>query len=185
MSEEVVFVDLDAHRLQDRLETQLCDHFFLGYCDVELLLELEQLASRVELVEGDVLGSVESSVLSHLFDGLLQHLGGVLEADLVESRQDVGISEVFFPLDFDGSGILYFRVDSSLWSIVDPLAHKDLILLAEEIRSLSLSLIIHPMPLKVVSASLGQYSISAPFSHVPHSFVHIAIGVDHSSLAMR
>lgn len=183
--EEVVFVDLDAHSLQDRLETQLCDHFFLGHCHVELLLELKQLASRVELVERNVLGSVESSVLSHLFDWLLQHLGWVLEADLIERRQDVGIGEVFLSFDFDGSGILDFRVNSSLWRIVNPLTHKDFILLAEEIRSLPLSLIIDPMALKVVSTSLGQNSISTPLAHVPHSFVDIAVGVDHSSLTMR
>lgn len=182
--EEVIFVDLDAHGLQDGLQTQLCDQFFLGHCDVELLFELEQLASSVELVERNVLGSVESSVLPHLFNGLLEHLSRILEADLIEGRQDVWIGKVFLPLDLDGGGIFYFRVNSGLWRIVNPLAHKDLILLAKKVRALSLSFVIHPMPLKVVSASLGQNAITAPLAHVPHSFVDIAIGVDHSSLSV-
>ena len=108
MPQEVVFIDLDSHGLQDGLETQLGDNLLLGHCDVELLLELEQLASRVELVERDVLRSVKSPVLPDLFDGLLKHLRRVLEADLVESRQDVRISKVFLPFDLDGSGVFDF-----------------------------------------------------------------------------
>lgn len=84
MEQELVFVDLDAHVLQDCLEGELGDDLLFGDCDVELLLELHELASGVELVEGDVLGAVEGAVLADFFYGLLEDCCWVLEADLVE-----------------------------------------------------------------------------------------------------
>ena len=51
---------------------------------------------------------IDSAVASHLLDRLLEHCGRVLEADLVELRQDVRISEMLFSLDFDRGWVLNF-----------------------------------------------------------------------------
>lgn len=183
--QQLVFLNLDAHILQDCLQTQLGDHFPLGHCNVELLLQLHQLCPRIEFVERNMLCSVEGSILPHLFDRLFQHCSGVLQAYLIEGGQDIGVCEMFFAFDLDGCGVFHFRVDASLGSIIDPLAHEYLILFAEEVGALPLPLIVDPVPLEVISAALGEDAVAASLANVPHALVDIAVGVDHASLAVR
>ena len=91
---------------------------------------------------------------------------------------------MFLSFNSDRSRILNFRVDTRLRSIIDPLTHKDLVFLAEKVRPLALSLIIDPVAFEMVSTTFGQHSVAASLPHVPHPFVDISIGVDHSSFSM-
>ena len=92
---------------------------------------------------------------------------------------------MLFSLYFYRGGIFNLRVDSSLGRIIHPLSYEYLIFLTEEIRSLPLSLVVDPVPLEVVSASLGENSVSTALAHIPHALVDISIGVDHTPLAVR
>ena len=91
---------------------------------------------------------------------------------------------MLLPLDFDGSRVLYLRVDSCFWSIINPLPNKNLVLFEEEVRPLPLSFIIDPMPFKMISDSLGEDPIATSLAHIPHSLIDISVGVNHPALTM-
>ena len=131
-----------------------------------------------------MLGSVKSPVLSHFLNRLLEDSSGILEADLVEGGQDIWICEVLLPLNLDRGGVFDFGVNTGFGGIIDPLAHKDLVLLAEKVGALSFALVVDPVPLEVVPASLGEHSVATALAHVPHALVDVAVGVDHPALAV-
>jgi len=182
--QQLLLLDLDAHVLKHCLEAQLADHLLLTHRHAELLLQLHQLPTSVQLVQRDVLGTVKSPVLSHFLDRLLEDGSGVFEANLVESGKDIRICEVLLPLNLDRGGVFDFGVNTGLGGIVDPLAHEDLVLLAEEVGALSFALVVDPVPLEVVAAAFGEHSVAAALAHVPHALVDVAVGVDHPALAV-
>ena len=132
-----------------------------------------------------MLSSVDSPVFSHLFNRLLQHYCRVFQSDLVKRRQNIGVCEMFFSLDFDGSRVFHLGVNSCFGSVIDPFPNKNFILLRKEVRPLAFPLIIDPMSFKVITTSFGEYSISNPFAHIPHSLINVSVRIDHSTLPMR
>ncbi len=131
-----------------------------------------------------MLGAIKGSILSYFFDWLLQDTSWVLQADLLERRKNVVVCEMFLSLDFDWSWILNLRVNPCFGSIINPLSNKYLILLTKEIGALPFPFIIDPMTFEMITTSLGQYTIATPLSHIPHSFIDIAIRVNHPSFSM-
>ena len=92
---------------------------------------------------------------------------------------------MFLSFYFNWCWILNLRINSWFWSIWYPLSNKDFVFLSKKIRTLTLSHIIYPMTLKMISTSFSHYTITAPFSHKPHSLINISIFIYHSPLSMR
>lgn len=184
MLHQLLLIELNTHVLHNSLQTQTSYHLSLVHSHSELLLELQQLSLSIQFIQRDVLGSVESSILSHLFDGLLQHRCGVLKSNLFKRWKNVWICEMLFPLNLYRSRVLNFGIDASFGCIIDPLPNKDFILFTEKVGPLTFSFVVDPMAFKVISTPLGEDTVSASLSHVPHPFVDVSVGVDHSSLTM-
>jgi len=128
--------------------------------------------------------SVYSSVFSYFLDRLFEDCRWIFQAYLFKLWQNIRICEMFFSLNLYRCRVLYFRIYSCFWSIINPLSDKYFVLLAEEIRSLAFSFIVYPMTFEMISDSFCQNSIAASFAHVPHAFVDISVQVYHSSLSM-
>ena len=132
-----------------------------------------------------MLCSVCCSISTHFFYWFLQNSRWICEAYLVKWRQNVRISEMFLSLNFDWCWVLDLWIHTSFRCICYPFSNKYFVFLRKEVRSLTFSHIIDPMPFKVITTSLCQDSVTTSFSLKPHTFIDIPIFVDHSSLSMR
>lgn len=99
---------------------------------------------------------------------------------------------MLFSLYFYTSRIFYLWINSSFWCISNPLSNEYFIFLWKEIRSLTLSHIIYPMTLEMVSTTFSQNTISTSLSLKPHSWISnkitlidITIFKNHSTFSMR
>lgn len=162
----------------------LADRLGLVHCGVEVLLKFQQLLLAIELVDGDVSGSISCSVLLDVLHGLLEHGGGLFQTYRRKVGQDVVVREMLLSFWFDGVRVFHLREHSSLRGILDPLSHKYLALFGVKIRALSLSHVVHPMTLEMVPAPFRQHAVSASLPHEPHPFIHVSVGEYHSSLPM-
>lgn len=67
----------NAHVHQDCFHAQSCYCIVLVYGHAELFLELEELGTGIELVEGDVLCAIDCAVFADFLYGLFEDLGWV------------------------------------------------------------------------------------------------------------
>jgi len=81
--------------------------------------------------------------------------------------------------------IFNFSVHSTFWLIIYPFSNKKLILLRKIIRSLTFSLVINPMTLKMISISLCKNSVPVSFTFMPLAFIDVFICIDHSPFSLR
>lgn len=91
---------------------------------------------------------------------------------------------MFFSLNFYRSRVLNLGIYSSLGGVIYPLTYKDFVFFTEKVGPLTFSFVVDPVTFKMISTPLGEHAVSASFSHVPHPFVDVSVGVDHSSLTM-
>ena len=81
--------------------------------------------------------------------------------------------------------ILNFGIDPAFGLVIHPLPYKELVLLAEVIRALTLSLIVYPVAFKVISISLGKHPITVALALMPLTFIDVFVGIDDSSFSLR
>lgn len=129
-------------------------------------------------------GSISCSISTYFLDWFLQNSCWVCKAYFIKWWQNIWISKMFLSLYFHWCRVLNFRINSCLWCISDPLTDKNFVLFWEKVWALTLSHIIDPMPLKMITTSFSQHSISTSFTLKPHALIDIAIFVDHSTFTM-
>ena len=132
-----------------------------------------------------MLSPVNCPIFTNFLNSILKNSSRILQPNLIKRRKNVRVSEMLLPFYLNWCWVFNLWINSCFRCIVNPLANKYLILFTEEVRSLSFSLVVDPVPLKMISHSFCQHSISTPFSHVPHTLINISIRIYHPSLSMR
>lgn len=127
---------------------------------------------------------ISCSVFSNFFYWFLENSSWICQSNFIEWWQNIWICKVFFSFNLDWSWVFNFWINACFWCISNPLSNKYFIFLWKEVWSLTLSHIINPMTLKMITTSFGKDSITTSFTFKPHTFIYIAIFVNHSSLSM-
>ena len=97
----------------------------------------------------------------------------------------VRMIEVSHPcLHFLSLFVLYLCIDSTLRLVVHPLSNEELPLLAEVVRALSFTIVIHPVAFEMIPRTLSKHAVPVALAFMPPPLVDIAIRVDHSALAV-
>ena len=91
---------------------------------------------------------------------------------------------MFLPFYFHRCRILHFWIYSCFRSICHPLSNEYFILLCEKVWSLTLPLIVDPMPFEMISTPLCHDSVATTHSDEPHSLIYVPVWVNHSTLSM-
>jgi hypothetical protein len=75
-------------------------------------------------------------------------------------------------------------VDTVFRLVCNPLSNEKLVLVMVEIRALTLSKIVDPVTLKVITITFGHYSVTVPLGLVPLAFINTFVSVYHSTLSL-
>jgi hypothetical protein len=151
---------------------------------VEGCSQVHQLLGGEHLLKRDVLHTEVRSYSLGPLHSLLKQSRWIGQLQLWDWRQDIWVLEEGLLGSLFGILVLDLGVDSGLWLVINPFSDEELVLIAVEVRALSLALVIDPMALEVVAISLGEYAIPISLALVPLALVDVTIGVDHSALAL-
>lgn len=72
-------------------------------------------------------------------------------------------------------------VNGTFWAIIYPLSNYYFFLIAKVVTSRSLSFVVHPVTLKIISVVFCQKSIAISFAFSPLTYIYILVVLNHST----